>query len=409
MNITYVLQSFPQTSETFIINEILALQKNKPDLNISIISLKRPKSPASHASVASLTIKYLTETKVAFFKIALFVLKQIFSHPFRSIQTMYYFANVPRGNLLYYYLIRYWYLLYMLFRLAYILENHRTDHIHAHFGNNPAQFAMCASLLTGIPYSFTTHARDIFVYHEILTAKHCFADFAVTISRYNKLFLEKRYSIPTDRIKIVHCGIDTSCFAFKAYPHHNEKHLKIISIGRLVDKKGFIYLINACKRLSEMNISFHCDIIGNGPLRDSLQSSIDISGLHNQIILHGEQTQEQVRSMLEKSDVFVLPCIQADDGDMDGSPMVLKEAMAMGVVCVSSRISGILELMPENSGILVNQKDDLALCDAIKSIYGMTIEKKNTIAKAQRKIIENSFDINKQADQLYRLFMHLLD
>ncbi|MDX9702595.1 MAG: glycosyltransferase [Candidatus Auribacterota bacterium] len=408
MKITYILQAFPQISETFIINEILALRDNKPDIHLSIISLKRPKRPAPHESVRSLQVDYLSEINISLVKLAVFILIKSLLRPIAVAKSMWYFARVKRGNFLFYYTIRYWRLLFMLFRLAYIIEKQNSHHLHAHFGNNPAQFAMCAYLITGIPYSFTTHARDIFVYNELLYWKHHYAEFSVTISDYNKKYLEQKLHVESERLHVVPCCINASYFTMKKYERDTDKPFFITAIGRLVEKKGFQFLINVCKRMKTDNLNFKCYIIGNGPLKESYQRLIDTLSVNDEVILCGEKTQEYIRSILHDTDVFVLPCIKAADGDMDGVPVVLKEAMAMGVVCISTMFSGIPELL-EGSGILVPPEDEYALYSAVKDVYFMTPEQKNKIALAQRKVIEDKFTLKRQADMLYSLFRKSID
>ena len=400
MNIAYILHKFPQTSETFIINEILALQKSKPDISLAIISLQRPKKRAIHDSANNLEVDYLADIAIDILQLTAYLLKKMLCYPRKVLQSMYYLLKSPRGNKLYFYLIRYWYSLYLLFRLGYQLEKKQIQHLHSHFGNTPSLFTLCASLITAIPFSFTTHARDIFVYKELLQEKHRYASFTITISQFNKTFIEKQYAISKNTLHVVPCGIDLSYFTFTRYPRHDSETFNIISIGRLVEKKGFLFLINACKHLQ---IPFRCDIIGTGPLYDDLKERINILGLEGNVLLHGEQSQENVRSMLNQSDVFVLPCVKDSDGDMDGSPMVLKEAMAMGVICISTRLSGIPELL-QDAGILVAPEAEQELYQAIKHVFNMSIDEKNNLAKAQRKVIENYFNLTQQIDQLYRLF-----
>lgn len=405
MKTAYILQSFPQTSETFIINEIRALQHRHSDMRTAVFSLKRPVTPAPHTTVGDIHVQYIREQHISLCTLLRVLCTAICTRPIQTIKVLWYFARVPRGNFFVYYLIRYWISLIMLFRLTCLLKKISVDHMHAHFGNNPAQYAMCASLLTGIPYSFTTHARDLFVHRELISQKHRYAAFAVTISEFNKRYIIDKYGVLSPhKIHVIHCGIDTGFFAMKQYTDSGSSLFRIVSIGRLVEKKGFADLIAACELLKErIGSRFSCSIIGNGPLYDELQGEINLRYLHETVKLLGVMPQSDVQRLLNDADLFVLPCVQARDGDMDGSPMVLKEAMATGVVCISTHLSGIPELMGD-AGILVNPCDPNGLFEAIMRVYTMDTTEKKRIGERERSIIETKFNVNDQSDRLYELF-----
>ena len=241
------------------------------------------------------------------------------------------------------------------------------DHLHVHFALNATTLAMIVARLTGITYSFTAHANDIFANPILLPQKIKAAHFIVAISDYNARFLERIVSGEATRrkIEVVRCGIDVSHFAPPAARPLAPKPT-ILGVGRLVEKKGFPTLVEACKRLKAQGHAFTCRIVGDGPHAAQLAAMISEYGLEDCVKLEGVVFQEALKGYLEQTDIITLPCVVAQDNDMDGIPNSLMEGMAMGIPAVSTTISGIPELIEDNvSGLLVPPNDAAALADAL--------------------------------------------
>ena len=193
-------------------------------------------------------------------------------------------------------------------------------------------------------------------------------------------------------IFIVYCGIDVSQFSY----HFNQisTPVHIISLGRLVEKKGFQYLIDACKILKSKNINFKCTIAGDGPLENYLKNKIEEQNLGNFIDITGKALlQEEITSFLHSGHIFAQPCIWSTDNDIDGIPRTLMEAMACGLPSISTKIAGIPDvIIDEETGLLVEPTNSLALAEAILKItYNPKLAEK--LSRNGRNHIEKTFKL----------------
>jgi glycosyltransferase involved in cell wall biosynthesis len=284
--------------------------------------------------------------------------------------------------------------------LARMLRNvERVDHLHAPFSTEVATIGWMATQLTDIPFSFTSHtAYDTKMLQEKLDA----AAFAVAISSFDKERLVGMDSASRPaRVEVIHCGVSLTPPIPQA--EHRPEPV-VLSVGSLIEKKGHPYLIRACRLLQERGCHFSCKIVGRGPMMDALREEIARCGVEDCVELLGSCDQERIRSLCADATVFALPSIYAANGDLDGIPVVLMEAMASGVPCVSTHVSGIPELIssPEE-GILVEEKDAEALADAIEKLLGDE-GLREKIARTAREKIEREFDIHKSSARLVELF-----
>jgi glycosyltransferase involved in cell wall biosynthesis len=238
--------------------------------------------------------------------------------------------------------------------------------LHAHFANLPASVAELVHRLSGISFSFTAHAKDIYLSsHRELSRKMRAAKFVLTCTGYNKKYLEAIGSGSTP-IYLAYHGVDLSRFQ-AIEPARREGAPQLLSVGRFCEKKGFPYLIRACHILKERGWRFSCAIVGWGPLREQLEKLIAELNLASQVSLLAEMTHDRLVAMYQAADVFVLPSILAQDGDRDGIPNVLIEAMAMRLPVVSTAVSGIPELVDHmQNGLLVPEKDATVLASAVE-------------------------------------------
>jgi glycosyltransferase involved in cell wall biosynthesis len=256
--------------------------------------------------------------------------------------------------------------------LAMLAQSTGVSHLHAHFGSNATTAALLASRISGIAYSFTAHARDIF--HTYVSAdadaamrrrKIAEAQFVATVSDHNRHHLiELAGRRAAHRIHRVYNGVDLA--RFRPNPDIPRDQGLLLSIGRLIEKKGFVDLLEACRILRDRGIPFRCLIVGDGPLRNVLQQKINDWGLASVIQLLGWLPQEQVIGLMRRAAVHVLACVVAESGDRDGLPTVLLEALAIGLPCVSTTLAGIPEIIDDNvSGLLVPPRSPRELADAI--------------------------------------------
>ncbi|MTD14322.1 glycosyltransferase [Nakamurella sp. YIM 132087] len=271
-------------------------------------------------------------------------------------------------------------------------------HLHAHFASIAARVARLAARLAGITYSVTAHAKDIFV-DDIDDAELARtlgdAHTVVTISRYNADHLAARFPEIGDRLRLVRNGIDLAGFPFRADLVHRPP--RIAAIGRLVEKKGFGYLLQAAALLRDRGVGFHLDLVGTGALATVLAADVQQLGLADRVRLHGAQPQDRVREVVAGAAVLAAPCVVGADGNRDGLPTVLLEAMALGTPCVSTPVTGIGEaVVPGRTGLLVPERDPRALADALESL--LTDRALGAgLAAAARRLVEQDYDTRRQA------------
>src|SRR5262249_26597671 len=224
------------------------------------------------------------------------------------------------------------------------------QHLHGTFGTRTTTLAHLTALLSSTDYSFTTHAYDIFRPNPSLAWQTNAARFIRTLSHFNKSYIEEVYrGIEPSRIQVVYLGVDTVKFSpCRANPNVNGR-LRIVSVGDLVEKKGHIFLIRACALLARQGYQFTCSIIGEGEQRSRIEEEVAQLGMASHVNLLGSLAHEDVRKELNESHLFVLGCIdvRAKGEDLDGIPVALMEAMALGMPAVSTAISGVPELIED--------------------------------------------------------------
>jgi colanic acid/amylovoran biosynthesis glycosyltransferase len=277
-------------------------------------------------------------------------------------------------------------------------------HVHAHFATHSALAAWVIERLAGIPYSFTAHADDVFVRRPMLEEKVARASFIVAISEYNRRFLTQQLGDAAGaRIRVVHCGVSRDRFA--PIPRAEcDTPFTILCVGRLEPKKGQRHLIEACHRLAERGIALRCLLVGEGGERARLERARDAAGLGDRVALLGARSREQIRALMAEAHVFALPSVVASDGRADGIPVALMEAMAMERPVVSTPTSGIPELVEDGcSGWLVAPGDPTALADALERIYADP-SRAAQVAREGARMVRDRFDLDQSAAQLLRLF-----
>ncbi|WP_295640374.1 glycosyltransferase [uncultured Methylibium sp.] len=240
-------------------------------------------------------------------------------------------------------------------------------HIHSQWINSCGTIAMDGAWLLDVPYSFTGHATDLYRDRCALLDKIARADFIVCISEFHRRFYLEHGARP-EQLIVAYCGIDPAVF----YPPATstaapDRPYRIVASGRLVEKKGFAYLIDACRLLADRGERFDCVIGGSGPLESELRAHVARVGLADRITITGQALlQEKIIDFMHGGDVYVLPCVWAADGDVDGLPQMLMEAMASGLPAISTRLVGIPDLIRDGeTGLLVPPNDAAALADAI--------------------------------------------
>lgn len=277
------------------------------------------------------------------------------------------------------------------------------SHIHAHYATHPALMAWLIHQLTGITFSVTVHAHDIFVRRDMLTTKLRAAAFVVAISNYNRDFLSRTIG-PWVRPKthVVHCGIVPELYA-PVEPGPAAK-LELISIGSLQPYKGQTYLIDACARLRDEGIPLRCRIIGGGEEYARLEAQIAAANLHGVVELLGPLPQEDVAHLLPTANCYVQPSIVTPSGKMEGIPVALMEALACQLPVVATNLSGIPELVrPGQTGWLAPPADAPALARALAEVFANPRQARQ-LAAAGRRLVLQEFSLRPNVQRLAQLF-----
>jgi colanic acid/amylovoran biosynthesis glycosyltransferase len=427
MKVAYILSRFPKITETFILNEILALAKH--DVEISIYSLLRPRSTHVHPEGASIWKKAIERISrdsgtILMHPEAEPLMKKTCYAPFlswRIIKAQFYFllkkpgaylstlgtiirANWGSAN----FLLGSLAIFPKTVHFAQLMRAEGVNHIHAHFANHPAAAAFIIHKLTSIPYSFTAHGADLQVDQHMLMEKVLEAAIVITISNYNKEFIINRSDEKfREKIQVIHCGIDTGIFKpsqAELFEEDSEEPFKFLCIGTMYEVKGHTYLIDACRILKERGINFDCHLVGDGPDRQVLQQQVTESGLENYIHFYGVLTHQEIVRHLQSVDALVLPSIPTSNGRREGIPVVLMEAMACAKPVVASGISGIPELVEDHiSGLLVPPREPQAIADALIRLNGDE-QLCNRLGRSGRLKVECEFDIFKNSTQLLQAF-----
>jgi colanic acid/amylovoran biosynthesis glycosyltransferase len=280
---------------------------------------------------------------------------------------------------------------------AHIIRPWRPAHIHAHFADRATTMALVASRLLDVPYSFTAHANDIYVNPVLLPEKMSGAKFVATCTGYNQRYLASLANGDSHKIKRIYHGLDAAAYQANGRLTNNQRRPLVLAVGQLKEKKGFTYLLQACRWLLDQGYDFECHIVGGGPLHAALSQEIDALALGQSVQLLGAQPHRRVVAEFSQASLFVLPAVLGADGDRDGIPNVILEAMAMEVPVVSTDHSGIPEVVHDGqTGLLVPAADVPALARALARLLDDP-ELGRQMGHNGRQFVQANFDINRNA------------
>ena len=403
--IAYLAPEIPALSATFVYHEILALREK--GFRVLPISVHPPASPAGEAAARALageTVLLYPRGGASFLAAAL---RCALRHPLRTLSALGMLlrdlASVGAFNrcaagLCYRFLAA--------ARLAAILEDGGCRHLHVHFAHVPTDIAMYAARLSGIGFSFTSHANDLFERGWLLKEKVSRAVRAITISEYNRRFL---IALGADgaKIDVVRCGVEGGRFPLA--PKKAPDGVPVIgSLGRLVEKKGFDTLIRAAGVLSRRGRLFRIEIAGDGPLKEELMRQTGEEGVTPLVAFLGPLANDKVPGWLAGLDQFALACRVDANGDRDGIPVALMEPMAAGVPVISTTVSAIPELIEDGvSGLIVPPADPGALADAICRFLDSS-ELRSRCISGGSKVVAGEFSEAANAERLSQLFKSIL-
>lgn len=288
------------------------------------------------------------------------------------------------------------------------MESLGVERVHAHWATYPTLAALIIKQLTGIPYSFTGHAQDIFVERGGLGIKVAEADLVITCTDHGRGVIRRQSeSADADKVVLLHHGTNLDSFAVLPLRSPRSGPLRLVCVASLDEKKGHRYLLDACRVLGERNVAVELKLVGDGPLRGALEQQIIELGIGDRVELLGRQNSSEVRAWLEWSDAFVLASVVLAEGNMDGIPNVLVEALAIGRPSVSTSLPGISELVTDGvEGLLCDSRDAVALADKIQQLHDDP-ELAPALVRAGRRRVEAEHDSAVNLDALYGLLSAL--
>ncbi len=387
----YVLKMYPRFSETFILNEILAHEA--AGLDVHIYSLKLPIDGHFHEALARVKapVTYIGQDGLRAVNFWQDVSKAAKQCP-GIWDAMPATAGIDAHEV------------HAAALLATRVKACGITHLHAHFATSAATVAMLGAAMSGVTYSFTAHAKDIYidsVDHDHMRRLLQGAARVITVSDYNAAHFVRQYGHDADKVTRIYNGLPMASLEYQS-PVTRQR--RILGVGRLVEKKGFDDLVAACGILRARGVEFACDIIGDGSLAPVLGQQIAELGLHNHVHLLGPKPQGEVMSHIRRAAVLAAPCIVGQDGNRDGLPTVLLEAMALGTPCISTDVTGITEAVEhERTGLIVPQRDPQVLADAIEQLLDSP-SLRCDLAKAARQRVEECFDIDVNTKHLRTIF-----
>jgi len=397
--IAFVLKGYPRLSETFIANEIRALEER--GLDIRIVSLRRPTDAKRHPVHGEIhaAVDYLPEYLYLAPRRVFGAWRRMRRRPGyrKALRTWWRdLRRDPSANRV------------RRFGQALVLADEigsEVVHLHAHFLHTPASVARYASLVLGLPWSCSAHARDIWTtpaWEKREKLASC--QWAVTCTAFNHRHLES-LAPSSERVALVYHGLDSKRFPFYGSTRSardgssDDDPVRILSVGRAVEKKGYDDLLSALALLPQ-GLSWRFEHVGGGAELGRLEALASRLGIDGRIQWHGALAGEAVLDRYAGADLFVLSSRIARDGDRDGLPNVLVEAHSQGLACIATRVSAIPELIEDGcNGLLVEAGDVQALRDAIARLIGDPLERRR-LGDAGRQRVCRDFRFDDGIDRL---------
>ena len=398
LRLTYIIGTYPLLTTTFIDREIGLLQEW--GVNLQIVSIRRPWSDLSPTQVElQKSVRYLLPVSVV--TVLLSFLWAVAVRPFFFFQTLFYLFMRPHPS----FKARVKTLAHFSTGVyaAYVIRDDPGNHVHAHFVERATTVALVIGRLHNIPYSATAHATDIYVNPIMLPEKIEQARFIATCTQYNKDHLETAVGAEIGRkVHRIYHGLDMTHYEPQRQPTDRPM---IIAVGQLKEKKGYRYLLEACHTLKERGYEFDLQIVGEGQLREELEAQIVQLGLEDMATLCGALPHTAVIDKYHQATLFALPCVVQADGERDGIPNVILEALAMELPVVSTRHSGIPEVITDGeNGLLVPPEAIPPLVEAIARLLDDATLRKKLGSKGRETIME-SFSVENNVEKLLKEFI----
>ena len=389
MRVGYILPVFPTLSETFILNELIELLAEGHE--VYIFSLLRPKERIVQPEVQRYGLLERTCYLPSYARLGLRLSNpQLYgtlfnrAYPARDLKSRLF--GVAAAD-------------YLCRRIAGLNLNI----LHAHFYGLTTFVGMLLSQRTKLPFTFTCHAGDIFVQPKpkVLRRHMQAASKVITPTCYNAEYLHNLTGVDRRKIQVIRVGANTE--KLKTV-HRREEEATISTVARLVEKKGIEYGVMAVKEVAQEFPQIEYRIVGAGPLEERLKTFVQSLDLDGNVTFLGALDSDSVVRELAKATIFILPCIKATNGDIDGCPVTLQEAMCARIPVISTNIASIPELIEDGKeGLLVEQQNVEQLASAIRMLLhdkGL----RTAMGEKGRAKVEKDFNIHKEVDKLVCLW-----
>jgi glycosyltransferase involved in cell wall biosynthesis len=397
MRVAYILSRFPYLTETFILREMLSLRRLGWEVHVFPLFAPLPTPvheeaqemlPYVHSSPFLLSgrlllanLRFLVRSPARYARALATAIWQSYREPRVLLRVL---LTFPKS-------------VYFASEMEYL----DIEQIHAHYVWVNGISARIVHDLIDVPYSLHPHAFGLFMREqEDVRRQLDLADGVVTIAEYHRQYIANLcHRWTAEEIAVVHCALDLEEFV----PDHvtaKDGRVRILSVGSLRQKKGHEYLIDACAQLVKRGQRFHCQVVGDGPLRRALEERISLHGLEDHVSLLGPKTQKEIRDLYRHTDAFVLACVVARDGDRDGVPYSLMEAMAMEIPVITTPVTGIPELVRDGkTGLLVPERDSASLAQAMERLI-CDEALRHDLGRRGRQAVEAGFDVRATIPQL---------
>lgn len=382
----YVLKMYPRFSETFIVNEMLALEEAGEALDI--FSLRLPVDGRFHESLADVRapVTYLP------YQLKPHELWDVLRRGLDALPRLSLnlpdVLGLPVADAA------------SAVQLGILVRALGITHLHAHFASGATDVARAAAHLAGVGYSFTAHAKDIFhssVDRDALRRKLADAAVVVTVSDYNLDYLRSTYGEAAHGVVRIYNGLDLDRFTFTP---PLQRPPVVVGVGRLVEKKGFTHLVDAVAILARRRGDVRLDLVGVGDQEPLLRAQVSSLGLDGRVRFLGALPQGQTRDAIRGAAALAAPCVVAADGNRDGLPTVLLEAMALGTPCVATPVTGVPEAVRhDETGLLVPERDAAALAVALGQLLDDG-DLRCALARNARALVESQFDVRRNTARL---------
>ncbi len=403
--LVYLLGQFPSLSETFILREMTTLEA----MGFRLLPLSMMPAPTEpvHAEASGLAERTLYRPRPFSARTWLGLLRTALQRPLGLCAAL---ALVARHALVFpRCLVELVSALLAASYFASVLPRHALRHVHCHFANYPTTVGLMLAELCGSGLSFSCHARDIMVGEPaLLPRKLREADFVAVCTRTGLERLQRNHSLTSgEKLRLIHHGLDWERLGRQ--PRVEYPVPLILAVGRLVEKKGFPFLLQAAAILAGRGLQFELIIVGDGPQRDELERLARGLGLRQRTVFAGPLRQDELAHVYRRADVLCVPSVVAADGDRDGLPNVILEAMAFGVPVVASNLPGIAEaVIAEETGLLVAPGAPNELAEAVERAIG-DAELRDRLIRNAREKVAREFDLWDNTAALAALFAQCLE